>query len=478
MRRLALAGAAIALLTPLAASLAPAGAQEADLAPRKAKKPGKLKLVGHSALENRGMNAALAVHKGYAYVGSRTDGKPLDTNLTNAGVLVVDARNPKKPEVVHRIGPPHEGTSGETSREMRVWRSQDILIVMNLGSNCAVYLHLCQAPAAADNYRFYDISGKNAAKPKFIAEYDPSSNPHEFYLWEDPKNPKRALMFQSTPSGGRGHMLVTDISDVRKKRFTELGTMPAVVPDGYLHSASISNDGSRAYMAYNSGGFVVADTSEFAKGVKNPSVRLITAPDKRPDWDGPSHSSVKLWGKPYVLNTDEMYGEALKPLGAGGCPFAWARMIDIKNPVKPKVVADYRLEQNHQEWCDSNVPRPSSTYSAHNPTLTPSIAFVSWHAGGLQAIDVTNPRKPAQLAQYIPQPLPFVTTEDPALSAPPESVAMWSYPVIEDGLIYVVDVRNGLYVLKYGGAYAKEVKKIDFIEGNSNQGDALRFDKP
>jgi hypothetical protein len=173
-----------------------------------------------------------------------------------------------------------------------------------------------------------------------------------------------------------------------------------------------------------------------------------------------------------------MYGELLRALGSGGCPWAWARMIDIKNPVKPKVVADYRLEQNHDDYCTTDAPRPSSTYSAHNPTVTKSIAFISWHAGGLQAVDVTNGRKPTQLGEFIPEPLPYVMTEDPALSGPPESVAMWSYPIIQDGLIYVVDVRNGLYVLKYRGPYDKEVKKVDFIEGNSNQGDALKFEKP
>ena len=46
--------------------------------------------------------------------------------------------------------------------------------------------------------------------------------------------------------------------------------------------------------------------------------------------------------------------------------------------------------------------------------------------------------------------------EDPRLSSDPdtgrnEKVVMWSYPVIQDGLIYVIDLRNGLYVLKYRG---------------------------
>ena len=46
-------------------------------------------------------------------------------------------------------------------------------------------------------------------------------------------------------------------------------------------------------------------------------------------------------------------------------------------------------------------------------------------------------------------------------------VAMWSYPVISDGLVYVVDVRNGLYVLRYHGPHEEELQ-TGFREGNSN----------
>ena len=49
---------------------------------------------------------------------------------------------------------------------------------------------------------------------------------------------------------------------------------------------------------------------------------------------------------------------------------------------------------------------------------------------------------------------------------------MWSYPIIKDGLIYVIDLRNGLYVLDYNGRFEREVERIGFLEGNSNQGDA------
>ena len=50
---------------------------------------------------------------------------------------------------------------------------------------------------------------------------------------------------------------------------------------------------------------------------------------------------------------------------------------------------------------------------------------------------------------------------------------MWSFPIIKDGLIYVVDIRNGLYVLRYLGPHRSEVDGIGFLEANSNLGDAL-----
>jgi hypothetical protein len=63
-----------------------------------------------------------------------------------------------------------------------------------------------------------------------------------------------------------------------------------------------------------------------------------------------------------------------------------------------------------------------------------------------------------------------VATEDPALSSGPDHVVMWSYPIIQDGLIYVVDIRNGLYVLEYHGPNEDEVASIRFLEGNSSVG--------
>jgi len=40
----------------------------------------------------------------------------------------------------------------------------------------------------------------------------------------------------------------------------------------------------------------------------------------------------------------------------------------------------------------------------------------------------------------------------------------------------VVDLRNGLYILRYDGRLEDEVNDVTFLEGNSNQGHALCLD--
>jgi hypothetical protein len=99
-----------------------------------------------------------------------------------------------------------------------------------------------------------------------------------------------------------------------------------------------------------------------------------------------------------------------------------------------------------------------------------SPTFVTWHAAGLQVVGLDDLDAPRQLAQFLPTPLDEVATEDPALSSGVEKVVMWSYPIVRDGLVYVVDVRNGLYVLRYRGPLEEDLSQVGFVEGNSNVG--------
>ena len=144
-------------------------------------------------------------------------------------------------------------------------------------------------------------------------------------------------------------------------------------------------------------------------------------------------------------------------------------------------LSEYKIAQDDQSFCGSSGDDPLTeqftSYSSHNPTVLPNIAFIAWHSGGLQAVDIADARHPTQAGWLSPTPLTSVATEDPALGGGPNKVTMWSYPIISQGLIYVIDIRNGLYILRYTGHHHGEVDAITFLEGNSNLGDARTLDE-
>jgi hypothetical protein len=449
-------------------------------------------LVGHDPLMNRGMNAAPAMYGHYLYIGSRTDG-----SHPNAGVLVVDVGDPAHPNVVNQIGPPDEGLPTMTSRELRVWPQQKALLVMNF--QCSAALHACASAADAFgsfvyNIDFYDLS--DPANPALVASYVPSRVPHEMFLWVDPKLPaKRALLYMSTPTSSvdQPNMIVTDISGWHGAKFPEIAEWngnkyfaPKQLDqlDVREHSMDVSPDGTRTYVAYLGGGLVILDSSRLAAGTGT-KLKLVSKPAASPHWKNMTvHTAEKVPGRDLLLTTDELYGDILTPIQVNkhGCPWGWVHMVDISNPARPKVVGQFQDYENTQKFCSTDAQPGSpndelTSYAAHNPTILGSLAFVTWHSDGLQAIDLSDPAHPTQAGFFSPEPEAAVVTEDPMLSSGGSKVVVWSYPIISNGLVYIVDIRNGLYVLRYTGPDHDLVDGVAFLEGNSNLGDAARLER-
>lgn len=465
------AGVALLGLLPVASAADGGGSEEAARADQASRRVAdNFEVVGRNSLLNRGMNAALAIHRHWAYVGSRTD-----SNHANPGILVLDIADPTNPVVVNRLSDRKQTRPGQTSRELRVWPEKDLLLVLNF--TCSSFIHACSGDEVTPTIQFYDIRGSKAAEPELIHTYRPAREPHEFYLWDDPRRPGRALLYMSTPDGP-DNVLVADISKARQGRVREIFS-GIRIPGEALHSLAVTPRGGRAYLAYLEKGFLVANTDDFRRDRPDPKLRLVTKPRNAADWSGPgAHSAVPIFGTSLALVTDEVYGKFGGLLEDHGCPWGWTRIVDIDNPRQPAVAAQHRaFPYNSPRFCSEvGYQRENfASFAAHNPTLTSHLAFISWHAAGLQVLNLDRPRNPRTAGEFRPKPLPFVFTEDPALSSGRDKVVMWSYPIVKDGLIYVVDVRNGLYVLRYTGDHAKEVRKIGFLEGNSNLGAARRL---
>ncbi|MGE5184561.1 MAG: LVIVD repeat-containing protein [Acidobacteriota bacterium] len=417
---------------------------------------GRFEIVGHADLGARGMNSALALAGDVAYVGSRDDAH---------GVAIVDISDPAQPTVVGELGPPDEGLTGMSSRELRAVPDLNLLVVLNL--QCSPDLHGC-APSAAEgeNLKLYDITDRRA--PRLVATYpvhggrlQPRS-PHEMFLYRDGA---RVLLYVTTPPGPPS-LDVVDISD--PARPASLVQWDAIKDGGLagpgggnniLHSIGASADGRTAFLSHQTDGLALADLGGTLDTGAAP--QLITPPAQVLKWPGMGpHSAVQAPGRPLLVVTEEIYP---MPFGSG-CPWGHLRTVDISDPTAPRVAGESQLAENDPAFCASAAPY--TAFTAHNATVLPDLALVTWYAGGLEAIDISDPAQPAQLAELRPEPLPAVEHEDPGLGGNP--VEMWSYPVIANGLVYVVDVRNGLYVVRYRGLWANEVAGETFREGNSN----------
>src|SRR5262245_27667844 len=187
MRRFALASALV-LVVILVASMTGSEARIPASSVTSAT-TSNFQLVGQNPLFHRGMNSAIAIYGNYLYVGNRTDGSdecvpaegvpdPAVTGCPHIhpGVLAVDIRNPAQPKVVGEIGQPNEGNVRETSRELRVWPQQKLLIVQNM--RCSNFYHACPPPPPTPDPRFsfYDVGGANGAHPKLVSTYSPNIN--------------------------------------------------------------------------------------------------------------------------------------------------------------------------------------------------------------------------------------------------------------------------------------------------------------
>jgi hypothetical protein len=352
-------------------------------------------------------------------------------------------------EIVDIADPAHPRRAGSlpgrrltTARELRTVPDRKLLVVLSyaLGGGGANRLDVYAWQA-------------DCAQPALVGAYDfGGRTPHEFYLWQQPGG-ARLLLFTSMFSGGANDLQVVDASDPASPKLAGTWTPPM----GSLHSIALSDDGRRAYLSLWRGGLLVGDSSQFITGQPNPQLSLLTprtAALPAPP-GGNVHSAVPIRGRDLLIVTDERY------LPTPTC--GPARLVDVSNPQQPRQVSVLTSPEDDRAPCPSS---PAGTYTSHNPTPVGDLAFISWYSSGLQVFDVSNAASPVRLAEFRPQSVE-PGERDRQLGV--TSTLTWSYPIVRDGLIFVADINQGLYVLRYQGPHQDQVEQVGFAEGNSNQ---------
>lgn len=274
--------------------------------------------------------------------------------------------------------------------------------------------------------------------------------------------------------GGASTITAVDVSDPAVPKFLMLLT------DYRSHGLNVSDDGNRLYIAILPGGssvpgLVILDVSELQKRVANPSVKLISQMTW-PDVSIPQVPiPVTIGGHPYLAEVDEFAttGGSPIPSSAADATVGGARIIDIADDTKPKVVSTIKLEADLPknralELSDPGMSSSLQGYAGHYCNVPqraePGILVCSFISSGMRAFDIRDPFHPKEIA-YFNAPATTGTTSstasDYAMSAPtfvPSRGEIW-YSDGNSGF-YAVHVTNGVWPFGAGSATAATPPRV------------------
>jgi len=365
-------------------------------------------LVGYDPVGSIGWHGGLALKDDCAYVG----------NYVNPAVSIVQISDPAQP--LQLDGLPI--SPGAAPVELRTIPDLNLLVVADMGLSQLLT---------------FDVS--DCAQPAALGRLDLPGPPHEFYLW---RNESRVLAYLAMFDHPPPDLVVVDLTEPSAPEEVARWSAADEGVPGILHSLSVSSDGSTAYLAMWHGGFLMLEVD----------LPYLTVKRDEQGGFGPAdfsntHSAVPLQDPRFVLLASEIFD----------CPFAGLAIADIIDPAHPEIVSRFTLPENR---CD-DLPHPDAVFSSHNPLVVDNLVFVSWYAAGVQALDVRDPYAPRRVGQFVPTGKGIASRG--LLGS--YRAQMFSYPILRDGLLYVTDSRNGLYVLRYTGPGA-EVLGLRWVEGN------------
>jgi hypothetical protein len=185
--------------------------------------------------------------------------------------------------------------------------------------------------------------------------------------------------------------------------------------------------GNRLYTSYWHGGFFILDIDDITKP------KMVSHVDWSPPYPCPTHTALpiphEIGGRKFLVVTDEEVSDRLSPT-----PNAFLWVVDVTDETKPVPVATFRVP--HDKPFDQDC-----WFGAHQPQeqVDGNVLFVTWFAGGLRAVDISDPYAPREVGHYMPKP------------GPGQSIVQ-SNDVFYDrktGLIYVIDRLNGLDIVAF-----------------------------
>jgi hypothetical protein len=432
--------AAVVLL--LAAAMPPAGASAAQ---EQAPKTWNTEVVGHLAPPQRGGYGDVWAHKDTAYLGNLRQGDCRPAN----GIWAIDIENPARPKALASFAK-FPGSDGED-----VWVGS-IRTRAFKGDLAAVGLQRCsrQTPGFA-GLALYDVT--NPAKPKELSRLPSGvvSGVHELGVVQRPDG--RVLVLAAVPysfnltQGRVGDLRIIDVTDPRRPRQVadwdvrrdgpaDTRGQLAARRDVFDHSAWPFDKGNKLFASFWSAGVQFLD-------IKDPaSPRLIGQTPYRPE-DGyrGAHSGWFNEDETLFVQNDE----TMLALGNGErASWTFQRVFDTSSLERPRLLSTFATE-SAVPGSDGKVAR-DGVYSVHNAVIKGDRSYASWYSDGVRVVDLSDPRKPREVAWFVPPPSSPRQTAATAQGGRRDMPVVWGVFPHKD-VVLASDMNSGLWVIRVTG---------------------------
>jgi hypothetical protein len=342
------------------------------------------------------------------------------------GVHVLDMSDPARPIETARLLTP----AMDSPHESLVLNAKRGLLAAAMGSPLT-------APGIVD---IYDVS-QDCRYPVLQ-----SSTPLGILGHESGFSPDGRTLWISS-----SHLTAIDVSNPR---------LPSTVwssSDYGFHGLTLNDSGTRVYGAdLSRNGLTILDVGQIQRRVTNPQVKEVSF-TTWPDVSIPQNTNpVTIDGHKYLVEFDEYSRDVFNYDPAS--PVGAARIINIDNDRKPRVVSSLRLQVNQpsaratNQKNDPGASQGLQGYAAHYCAVprenNPGIVACSFILSGLRVFDISDPLHPREIAYFnkpAPNGLPLASGSF-AMSAPSFDVKnkqVW-YADGDSGF-YAVHLTNGTW---------------------------------
>lgn len=356
----------------------------------------------------RNNSADVYAHKGFAYLGTHTQ------NGANGGVRVFDLKDPSNPVEV----------SVFANEVPFTWQEKVIVKSVNTpdfkGDLAVVSVQQTSRnnpnrPTSIGGFLLYDVT--NPYEPKKLGFWELDRRvpgTHELYLTTQGN---RALVLTANPyadyytHGEQKDFQIVDVSNPTNPTTIyqwDPRDLPEVpddfngyhwfAPDGktrpaFNHSNITDQNGTTAYLSFWDLGTVILD-------IRNPENPVFLGrTEYASNQKGAAHSAALARGGNILIETREV----ANPVGVGyESAYGYTRIFDISDKVNPVLLSEFRTELT-EDIPPTSAGRSTFAKTVHDPKVQGNTLYLSYYAGGVRVVDITDPSNPVETGRYVPE---------------------------------------------------------------------------